>query len=67
MDIECTLNSYGKDGIATTLLIVRNAIFDGNKVRLTVVTQDGARLSLNVVGDELISAVQKCMLDWRGR
>ena len=67
MDIECTLNSYGKDGMATTILKVSNAIFDGNKVRLTVVTQDGARLSLNVVGDELISAVQKCMLDWRGR
>ncbi len=67
MDIECTLNCYGKDGIATTILKVSNAIFDGNKVRLTVVTQDGARLSINVVGDELISAVQKCMLDWRGR
>ena len=67
MDVECTINSYGKDGIATTILKVSNSIFDGHKVRLTVVTQDGARLSLNVVGDELISATQKCMLDWRGR
>lgn len=66
MDIECTLNSYGKDGVATTLLKVSNAMFDGHKVRLTVMTQDGYRLSLNVVGDELISAVQKCTLNWRG-
>lgn len=66
MDVECTLNSYSKDGVATTLLKVSNVVFDGHKVRLTVVTQDGARLSLNVVGDELISAVQKCMLNWRG-
>lgn len=66
MDVECTLNSYSKDGVATTLLKVSNSIFDSHKVRLTVVTQDGARLSLNVVGDELISAIQKCMLNWRG-
>lgn len=66
MDVECTLKSYGKDGVATTVLKVSNAIFDGHKVKLTVVTQDGVRLSLNVIGDELISAVQKCMLNWRG-
>lgn len=67
MDIECTLNSYNKDGIASTFLKVRNVAFDGNKVHLQVVSNDGARLAvLNVIGDELISAVQKCMLNWEG-
>ena len=67
MDVECTLNSYNKDCITNTLLKVRSVSFDGHKVNLKVVSNDGARLAvLNVVGDELISAVQKCMLNWRG-
>ena len=66
MNVECTLNSYNKDGITSTLLKVGNVMFDGHKVRLTIITQDGTSLGLNVVGDELISAVQKCMLNWRG-
>ena len=66
MDVECTLNSYNKDCITNTLLKVGSVSFDGHKVRQTVIKQDGTSLSLNVVGDELISAVQKCMLNWRG-
>lgn len=66
MDVECTLNSYNKDSITSTLLKVGNVMFDGHKVRLTIITQDGTSFGLNVVGDELISAVQKCMLNWRG-
>ena len=66
MDIECTLNSYDRDGISATLLKVGNVTFDGLNVRLTVIKQDGTSISLNVIGDELISAVQKCMLNWRG-
>ena len=66
MDVECTLNSYDKDCITNTLLKVGSVSFDGHKVRLTVIKQDGTSLGLNVIGDEIISAVQ-CMLDWRGR
>ncbi len=66
MDVECTLNSYDRDCISATLLKVGNVTFDGHKVRLTVIKQDGTSLGLNVIGDELISAIQKCLLDWRG-
>lgn len=67
MDVECTLNTYKKDSIDSTVLKVRSVSFDGHKVNLKVASQDGAVLAvLNVVGDELISAVQKCMLNWRG-
>lgn len=66
MDVECTLNTYDKDGTGTALLKVSSVVFDGNKVRLTVITKDYTSISLNVVGDELISAVQKCILNWRG-
>ena len=67
MDVECTLNSYKKDGIGTLLLKVSNVAFDGHKVNLTVVSQGGTKHTcIDVVGDELISAVQKCMLNWRG-
>lgn len=66
MDVECTLNSYNKDGIASTLLKVGSVSFDEHNVRLTVIKQDGTSLSLNVIGDELISAIQKCMLNRRG-
>lgn len=66
MDIECTLNTYNKDNIGANLLKVNNVMFDGHKVRLTVIRQDFTSFSITVVGDELISAVQKCMLNWRG-
>lgn len=66
MDVECTLNTYDKDSTGTALLKVSSVVFDGNKVRLTVITKDFMSLSVNVIGDELISAVQKCILNWRG-
>lgn len=66
MDIECTLNTYDKDSIGTALLKVNSVMFDGHKVRLTIIRQDGTSFSVAVVGDELISAIQKCTLNWRG-
>ena len=66
MDVECTLNTYDKDCTGAAILKVSNVVFDGKKVRLTVITKDFTSLSVNVIGDELISAVQKCILNWRG-
>ena len=67
MDVECTLNTYDRNGIGEAIIKVQNSLFDGKKVRITLKTKDGANISVNVVGDELIAATQKCMLTWNGR
>jgi len=68
MEVECLLPTYDKNGeIDGTLIKVSSITFDGTKVRLTMLTPDRALISANLVGEELISAVKRCMLDWRGR
>lgn len=71
MDIECTMTTYTESGnVADAVLRVRNMAYDNEKVKLILqypATTDRASIYVNIVGDELISAVKQCMLDWRGR
>lgn len=68
MDVRCILSTYdSSDKVAPSLVKVMNSPCDGNKVTLAIV-QQGETLptTVTVVGDELISAVQRCLLNWRG-
>lgn len=71
MDVECIMTTYTESGnVADTVLRVRNMAFDNKKVKLILqnpATPDRASICVNVVGDELISAIKRCMLDWRGQ
>ena len=66
MDVKCIMNTYTKDRISDTLLEVESVPFDHDKVRIRMRTPDNAPISAVVVGDEMIKAVERCMLDWRG-
>ena len=71
MDVECIMTTYTESGnVADAVLRVRNMAFDNEKVKLMLqnpATPDRVRICINIVGDELISAVKRCMLDQRGR
>ena len=66
MDVKCIMNTYTKDGMSNTILKVESVPFDHDKVRIRMITPDNAPISAVVVGDEMIKAVERCMLDWRG-
>lgn len=66
MDVKCIMNTYTKDRIGNTLLEVESVPFDHYKVRIRMMTPDNALISAVVVGDEMIKAVERCMLDWKG-
>lgn len=68
MDVSCILTTYDpSDKVAPLLVKVMSSPYDGKKVTLSI-KQQGETLptTVNVVGDELISAVQRCLLNWRG-
>ena len=71
MDVECIMTTYTESGnVAGAVLRVRNMVYDNEKVKLILqdpATTDRASICVNIVGDELISAVKRCMLDWGGR
>ena len=71
MDVECIMTTYTESGnVADAVLRVRNMAYNNEKVKLILqhpATPDRASICVNIVGDELISAVKRCMLDWRGR
>lgn len=71
MDVECIMTTYTESGnAADAVLRVRNMAFDNKKVKLILqnpANPDRASICVNIVGDELISAVKRCMLDWRGQ
>lgn len=67
MDVECIMTTYTESGnVADTVLRVRNMAYNNEKVKLILQnpsTPDRASICVNIVGDELISAVKRCMLD----
>ena len=60
MTVTCEIHDYSKP--AQPSIRIHNAVFDGKKVELEI---KGERYT--VEGEELISAVQKCMLNCFGR
>lgn len=71
MDVECIMTTYTESGnVADAVLRVRNMAYNNEKVKIILqnpATPDRASICVNVVGGELISAVKRCMLDWRGQ
>lgn len=68
MDVRCILSAYDSSNkVAPSLVKVMSVPWDCEKVTLAIVQHgDTVPTTVNVVGDELISAVQRCLLNYRG-
>lgn len=60
MNITCEINDYSNP--AQIPIRVHNAVFNGTKVELEI---EGRRFTVD--GEELISAIKRCMMDCFGK